>query len=165
MSSPSEHYRVGKRAVPVRVRLNSGRQISAVVQCAEQSDKHLGRERVKDVLNAEEPLVPLWNETTQANTLVNKAFIELVELEEPDLSRPDDPDLTDRRPVTILLASGTSVRGNLIISTPPGQDRTLDFLNRGERFFYLETEQAHCIVHLAHVVTVSDLDARINPAH
>jgi hypothetical protein len=153
----SDRFRVSKRPVPVRVRLSTGRQITAHLQCAEQAHGHHGRERVKDVLNAEDPVVPLWSEGPAACTLVNKRFIEMVELLEPDVVDPQEPDLSNHREVSVLMSSGTGIRGTLYISTPPGQSRTLDFLNRGERFFYLDTEHGMTIVHLEHVVTVSDL--------
>jgi hypothetical protein len=161
----NEQFRMIKRPVPVRVRLASGRQIGAIIQCAEQSEHRRTRERVKDLLNGEDALVPLWNETTQSNTLVNKRFIELVELEEPDAMDPQTLALCERRHVSILLSSGTGLRGSLLISTRPGQHRTLDFLNRGERFFYLETEIGMQVVHLEHVITATDLDTRISPVH
>jgi hypothetical protein len=151
---------VTKRLVPVRVRLTTGRQIAALVQCSEQAERRLGRERVKDLLNGDDALLPLWNELAQASTLVNKRFIELVELVEPDLARDGEPDLTTHRPVTLLLSSGSGLRGSLLVSTPPSQERTLDFLNRGERFFYLDTETVTQIVNLEHVVTVTDLEPR-----
>ena len=160
MAENPERFRVSKRPVPVRVRLATGRQISAHLQCAEHAHGHHGRERVKDVLNAEEDVIPLWSEGPAACTLVNKRFIELVELIEPDRVDPNEPDLTSHREVSVLLSSGTGLRGQLLISTPPGQSRTLDFLNRGERFFYLETENGMTIVHLEHVVTVSDVEQR-----
>jgi hypothetical protein len=156
----NEQFRVIKRPVPVRVRLASGRQLAAIIQCAEHTEHGGARERVKDVLNGEEALVPLWNETTESNTLVNKRFIELVELEEPDAMDPQTLALCERRHVSILLSSGTGIRGNLLISTRPGQHRTLDFLNRGERFFYLETELGMQVVHLEHVITATDMDTR-----
>jgi hypothetical protein len=163
--SDSDLYRVLKRPVPVRVRLASGRQIAAIVQCSEQNEKNRGRERVKDVLNGDDALVPLWNETSQANTLVNKRFIELVEITEPDEIDPATAELCEQKQVSLLLSSGTSLRGTLLISTPRGQHRTLDFLNRGERFFYLDTETGLHIVHLEHVVTAVDMDTRISPSH
>jgi hypothetical protein len=156
-SQNPERFRVVKRPVPVRVRLSTGRQISAHLHLAEHAHGHHGRERVKDVLNSEDDVIPLWSEGPAACTLVNKRFIELVELLEPDLIDPQEPDLSSHREVSVLLSSGTGLRGTLLISTPPGQNRTLDFLNRGERFFYLGTEHGMSIVHLEHVVTVSDL--------
>jgi hypothetical protein len=158
MSEVEEPYRVIKRLVPVRVRLTTGRQIAALVKCAEQAEHHAGRERVRDLLNAREPMIPLWNEVSQTSTLVNKRFIELVELVEPDSS--DAPDFATPRQVTLLLSSESGLRGSLRIATPPGHERTLDFLNEGDRFFYLETETGVQVVNLDHVVTVTDLEPR-----
>jgi hypothetical protein len=158
--SDEEAFRVIKRLVPIRVRLTTGRQISALVKCAEQAEHHRGRERVKDLLNAPEPLLPLWNEVSQTSTLVNKRFIELVELVEPDLASEDMPDLSTHRAVTILLSSESGLRGSLYVSSPPGHERTLDFLNGGDRFFYLESETGVQVVNIEHVVTVTDLELR-----
>lgn len=163
--SDTEQFRMIKRPVPVRVRLASGRQIAAWIQCAEHSEVNGEPERVKDVLNADDVMVPLWNEASQTNTLVNKRFVELVELVEGDLLDPATLELCERRHVSLLLSSGTGMRGNLLISTRPGQNRTLDFLNRGERFFYLETEIGMQVIHLEHVITATDLDSRISPVH
>jgi hypothetical protein len=164
MAEPAERFRVLKRPVPVRVRLATGRQLSAIVQCGEHAGTHHGRERVKDVLNAAEEIVPFWSESSQNCTLVNKRFVELVELLEPDLADAKEPDLTSRREVSLVLSSGTGLRGVLLVSTPPGQNRTLDFLNRGERFFYLDTEGGMYVVNLDHVVTVNDAEGKNSSA-
>jgi hypothetical protein len=128
-----------------------------VIQCNLHAAEHHGRERVKDVLNAKEPLVPIWSATDRSSLLINKAHIALMILEAHDLAEPDEPDMTDHHEVLITLASGLELRGTILVSTPPERSRTLDFLNRGERFFYLETSDGSRIISLEHVVSARDV--------
>lgn len=156
MSDQLSEFAVNKREVHVVLQLSTGRRMSAHVHCAVRSDRHHGRERVKDVLNGESPMFPAFSLDDGRWVLINKAFIELVELDEPDLAEPGETDLTEHREVEVTLASGVELRGTILVSTPPDRARTLDFLNRGERFFYLETERGSLVIGLAHVLSAGD---------
>ena len=57
-----------------------------------------------------------------------------------------------------MLADAVQLTGTILVSTPPERARTLDFLNRGERFFYLETAQGSRVIALQHVVCARDHD-------
>lgn len=163
MSEAENPYVVKKREVHAVLVLSNGQRVTARIPCDLHAMQHHGRERVKDVLNADSPMFPVWNEDDGRWTLLNKAFVELVELTQPDLAEEDDTDLTQHREIELVLARGTALRGTLLVSTPPERARTLDFLNRGERFFYLDTEQGTRIVGLAHVVSARDVDAAHDP--
>lgn len=159
--SDNNPFLVRKRDVSVRLTLSTGRVVSGTVQCSEHSEWHHGRERVKDVLNGEGEFMHLWGEGR--SVLIHKAFIEQVELSESDLASANEPDLTEHRDIDVLLASGAELSGTIFVSAPLGHTRTLDFLNRGERFYYLDSPQGTRIISLAHTVTVRDQKQSVRP--
>ncbi len=157
MADEQDSLVVSKREVPVVLQLSTGQRVPGVVHCNLRSGVHHGRERVKDVLNGPNAMLPV-HAADGSCTLFNKAFIEVVELAAPDLAEDGETDLSDHRKVALLLADGVKLRGTILVSTPPERARTLDFLNRGERFFYLETEPGSRVIALQHVVSARDHD-------
>jgi hypothetical protein len=139
--------------------LSTGQEFSGVIQCNLHAAEHHGRERVKDVLNSAAALVPIWSVSDRSCALINKSYIEMLVLDEMDLAEPGDPDMTLHRDVALTLARGTELRGTMLVSTPPERSRTLDFLNRGERFFYLQTTEGERLINLEHVVIARDFAA------
>jgi hypothetical protein len=151
----NEPFIVTKRAVRVVLQLSNGQRVPGVVHTNLHSSVHHGRERVKDVLNDPSPMLPVHGEDGTC-TLFNKSFIEVVELEQPDLAETGETDLTDHREISLVLADGLQLAGTILVSTPPERARTLDFLNRGEPFFYLETQQGSRVIALRYVLSVRD---------
>jgi hypothetical protein len=155
MTDEQNPFIVSKREVHVKLQLSTGQQVSGFIHCNVRSAEHHGRERVKDVLNGPSAMVPI-HLADGSYMLFNKAYIEVVELDHPDLAEEGETDLTDHRPIELLLADGMALHGTILVSTPPERSRTLDFLNRGERFFYLETEDGSRVIALQHVVSARD---------
>ncbi len=149
---------VPKLSATVLVRLTDGHAYKGEFRLASESAAHHGHERVKDVLNAEGPMIPFFNPEKNETTLLNKSHILMVELAAPDLASDSDTgtDFGDRRGLVVSLTGGIKVRGQVIINMPPDKDRTLDFLNRGERFFYLNSRDGLRIANLDHVIQVEE---------
>lgn len=158
MTDPQNPFIVTKREVRVVLQLSTGARVSGVVHCNLHSSAHHGRERVKDVLNNENAMLPVHSDGKCV--LFNKGFIEVVELEEPDVAEVGETDLSEHREVDLMLADGVALRGTILVSTPPERARTLDFLNRGQGFFYLETAQGSRVIALRHVLSAADHDAQ-----
>ncbi|MCW5827819.1 MAG: hypothetical protein KIT79_00750 [Deltaproteobacteria bacterium] len=156
--SEGGEYQVAKRSVPVMVRLTNGNAHKGDFLLAAQAEQHHGAERVKDLLNGSGEMVPLFSHLHNTPILLNKRHIEMVELTEPDLASDADRD-TDfaiHRQALLIMDSGSKLRGDLVVTMPSGHDRTLDFLNRGERFVYLESRDGTKIINLLHVIAVED---------
>jgi hypothetical protein len=155
MTDEPNPFLVNKREVHVRLQLSTGQRVEGFIHCNVRSAEHHGRERVKDVLNGPSSLVPVH--MADGNyVLFNKSYIEVVELDHPDLADDGEEDLTLHRGVDVTLADGVTLSGTILVSTPPERSRTLDFLNRGERFFYLETAVGSRVIALQHLVCVRD---------
>ncbi len=158
MAGPQD-LKLDKLLSPLTIHLASGQVIKAAVWVSRESDRHHGRERVKDVLNLAEPMLPIIAVDNGSASVLNRRHVLYVSLEGPDYASETDQaaDLSIHRTVMVRLSSGRGLKGELFITMPPGKDRTLDFLNRGDAFFYLRTEDGLKLVHLEHVVSVDDL--------
>lgn len=154
----NQELKVPKLSATVLVRLTDGHAYKGVFRLAAEAATHHGHERVKDLLNAPEAMIPFFNPEKSETVLLNKAHILMIELADPDRASDSDSeiDFADRRGLVVSLTGGIKVRGQVLINMPPEKDRTLDFLNRGERFFYLNSRDGLRIANLEHVIQVEE---------
>ncbi len=149
-----------KLRVQVIVRLSNGHAYKGDFLLAPTSDAHHGHERVKDLLNSPETMVPFFNPEKEAAILLNKQHIQMVEMQGPDLAGDpeNEPDFAEHRQLVVTLTAGIKIRGDILVTMPPGQDRTLDFLNRGEQFLYVNSRDGLRIINIDHLIAVEDFE-------
>jgi len=62
-----------------------------------------------------------------------------------------------RRPVRVMLTTGETFTGSVVILCPPGRDRVSDYLNNDERFRYVELADRTLLINSAHIVALTEL--------
>jgi hypothetical protein len=66
-------------------------------------------------------------------------------------------DVATRRRVHMLLTTGDTVVGNVVVFRPPGRDRLSDYARIEENFRYLELEDRTLLVNSAHIVALTEV--------
>lgn len=155
-------YRVPKVSVEVSVTLEGGLQVQGNAHVSPASGDHDGRERLIELLLADEPFMPLTSDEGDAR-LIHKRRIVLIRfasLYDADLS-PEETEGALEVPVRVELcgvpADRAIVDGRLLIVMPPGHCRILDVLNVARPFFPLLSDGGVALVGLKHVVSVTPL--------
>lgn len=154
----SEFY-VEKRRVRVAMRLADGRELNGDLFLSHVAPDHSGPEWVGDLLNRDQGFVPcdVGADGDPRVLLYNRAYIVTVKTLEPELEQSLDPSysIAPRQRVTIGLAGGDRLTGDLHIAMPEGRDRVSDFTSTGARFRYIETENGAVVVNFDHVVEIT----------
>ena len=154
-------FRVEKRRAEAEIILATGATLRGAFFLAGSSAKHVGPERIGDLLNGEQGFFPF--DTGRADPdmlLVNRAHVVLVRL----LDRVDEPQhdpgyaLATARNVAMLLTNGTSLTGTVRVYRPQGLDRLSDYARVSEPFRYVENPEGTYIVNSAHIVNLSEMD-------
>ncbi len=147
-------FRVEKRRAEAEITLANGGPVRGAFFLAGSSAKHVGPERIGDLLNAEIGFFPF--ETGAVTLLVNRAHVLAVRL----LDRTDEPQhdpgyaLATARQVAMVLTNGTTLGGTVRVYRPAGRDRLSDYAQSAESFRYLEGADATYIVNSAHIVSI-----------
>ncbi|MGQ0736034.1 MAG: hypothetical protein ACT4QD_20570 [Acidobacteriota bacterium] len=152
-------YRVEKMRAPATLTLSNGAVVSGYVFVSEASPTHAGRERIKDVLNAELGFFPfeVVDEAGTRTALFHREHVVLVTLAGNDEQRQDPGlEVATKREVTMLLTSGGRLTGYVRIFRPRGRDRLSDFARSPELFKYLETPDATVIFNTKHVLELME---------
>ena len=123
------------------------------------SARHVGPERVGDVLNAETGFFPFEiHEAERTHTvLFQRNHVVMVALADNEARREPGYGVATRRLVSLLLSSGRQVVGAVRVYQPQGRDRLSDWAQSGERFRYVETTAATLIVNIDHVVEAREV--------
>lgn len=149
--------RVEKRREAAELTLVTGATLSGFFFLAGSSQLHTGPERVGDVMNFEPGFFPF--DSGSATTLINRAHVLKVTLPsrmiEPQLDAGYD--VAKRRSVKLLLTTGESVTGHVVIFRPPGHDRLSDYAHSDERFRYVELPDRTILINSAHIVALSEV--------
>ncbi len=153
-----EEFRVPKTAVRVDVLLDGGRLVSGEVHAASEPGTPLGRERVLDLLQADEHFLPITG--AEGARLVNKNRIVAVRVAEPQDAGIDEVDEIDVHAlIEVRLArvpeERSLLRGTVAIAMPPGRTRVLDYLNGVGPFLPLATGEGMLLVARRYVLEVS----------
>ncbi len=150
-------FRVEKRREAAELTLVTGATLSGVFFLAGASQLHTGPERISDVMNLEAGFFPF--ETANGTVLVNRSHILKVSLPPQMIEAQLDAgyDLGTRRKVQVLLTTGDTVVGNVVVSRPPGRDRLSDYARIEENFRYLELEDRTLLINSAHIVALSEV--------
>ena len=150
-------FRVEKRRAEAEMTLATGTTVRGAFFLAGSSAKHVGPERIGDLLNAETGFFPFETGPDDADTLlVNRTHVVCVRL----LDRADEPqldpgyDVATAREVAMLLTDSRTLRGTVRVYRPQGRDRLSDYARSAEVFRYLETRDGTFIVNSAHIVSI-----------
>jgi hypothetical protein len=150
-----DEYRVPQRKVPVRVRLEDGRDIEGFLFAPDTGpDGEPGR--VVDRLNDEpERFLALVGE--RRSCLLHKGSVVAIELSPADgnLELHEGEHATEVR-VELRLETNLVVSGTICYTMPPERQRVLDFLNAAPDFISVETESSTTLLNVDRVISVVD---------
>jgi len=150
-------FRVEKRREAADVTLVTGATMSGVFFLASSSQLHTGPERIGDVMNFEPGFFPFESggETSQ----INRAHVLKVVLPTLMIEAQLDAgyDVATRRHVKILLTTGETIAGHVVVYRPAGHDRLSDYAQIDERFRYVELADRTVLVNSAHIVALTEV--------
>ena len=150
---------VEKRREAADVTLVSGATLAGVFFLAGSSQLHAGPERVGDVLNFEPGFFPF--ECNGETSLINRSHVLKVILPPQMIEAELDAgyDVGKRRHVRILLTTGESITGHVVVSRPYGHDRLSDYAQAYERFRYVQLPDRTLLVNSAHIVALTEVQS------
>jgi hypothetical protein len=150
---------VEKRREAADVTLVTGATLAGVFFLAGSSQLHAGPERVGDVLNFEPGFFPF--ESNGETSLINRSHVLKVVLPPQMIEAELDAgyDVGKRRHVRILLTTGESITGHVVVSRPYGHDRLSDYAQAYERFRYVELPDRTLLVNSAHIVALTEVQS------
>ena len=151
-------YRVEKRREAADVTLVTGATLSGVFFLAGSSHLHSGPERVGDLLNLAAGFFPF--ECKGETSLINRAHVLKVALPPQMIEAELDTgyDVAPRHHVKLLLTTGESITGHVVVFLPPGHERLSDYARMDERFRYVELPDRTLLVNAAHIVALTEVD-------
>jgi hypothetical protein len=150
-------FRVEKRREAAELTLVTGTTVSGSFFLAGSSQLHTGPERVGDVMNFEPGFFPF--ESGAGTTLINRAHVLKVMLPARMIEAELDAgyDVATRRTVKLLLTTGESITGNVVIFRPPPRNRLSDYAHSDERFRYVELPDRTILINSAHIVALTEV--------
>ena len=150
-------FRVEKRREAAELTLVTGTSLSGFFFLAGSSQLHTGPERVGDVMNFESGFFPFESGTT--TSLINRAHVLKVMLPARMIEAQLDAgyDVATRRTVKMLLTTGESITGNIVIFRPSPHNRLSDYAHIDERFRYVELPERTILINSAHIVALTEV--------
>jgi hypothetical protein len=150
-------FRVEKRRETADLTLVTGATMSGVFFLASSSQLHTGPERIGDVMNFEPGFFPF--ESGGETSLINRAHVLKVVLPTLMIEAQLDAgyDVATRRQVKILLTTGETITGHVVVYRPAGHDRLSDYAQIDERFRYVELADRTVLVNSAHIVALTEV--------
>jgi hypothetical protein len=148
-----EIYRIPRREVPVRIRVDDGRTLDGTLFTAATVSGRRPEDVLQHLNEMGEDFVPLV--CGPDSFLLNKAGIIWVQVTGVAAQEIAGEAGSGRQvPVRFSLAGGISVVGTLVIVMPQERSRVLDYLNAAGRFLPLFGEGTVTLVQRRFVVTV-----------
>jgi hypothetical protein len=150
---------IEKRREAADLTLVTGATLAGVFFLGGSSQQHAGPERVGDVLNLEPGFFPF--ESNGETSLINRAHVLKVVLPPQMIEAELDAgyDVATRRHVKILLTSGESITGDVVVFRPYGHDRLSDYAQVHEQFRYVELADRTLLVNSAHIVALTEVQS------
>ena len=150
-------FLVEKRRESADLTLVTGATLSGVFFLGGSSPLHTGPERVGDVMNRDDGFFPFG--TGGATTLINRAHVVKVTLPTQIIEAQLDSgyDVATRRQIKVVLTSGETITGQVVIYRPPGHDRVSDYTHIDERFRYIELADRTLLINSAHIVALTEV--------
>lgn len=163
-----EEYQVPKREMEAGVVLAGGREATVHLFLSERAEHHSGPERPSDLLNGDDPFVPVrFADSGFALLRRSSVLVMTVEAEaeragggaDPEAGLPGAgggpvPDSAERRDVRIVLDGGIEAEGTLTYVMPPGERRLQDYLNQAPAFVSLLAGNRAKLVNTGRIVRV-----------
>lgn len=150
-------FRVEKERSGATLTLSNGNSVSGFVFVSAGCASHQGRERVKDLLNAERGFFPFEIQENGEVSLFHRDHVMFVTLPSHDEPRQDPGyDVAVARDITLLLADGTRLAGRVRVYRPYGRDRLSDYARDTEPFLYLEDADRTYIINARHIVELRE---------
>lgn len=148
-------YRFEKRQVGARLALSTGTTRIGHFFVASALTTHGGPERVADLLNDHTGFFPFQHDDGSTGQY-NRAHVVYVQL--PAGVAEEELEATyavsKRRDVTMVLSTGETVGGTVLVTGPPGHERLSDYLRETKPFWYVLTPHGTLVVNSAHVVEI-----------
>jgi hypothetical protein len=114
---------------------------------------HGGAERVGDLLNGASGFFP-FQHSDGTTGQYNRNHLVMVTLAAGIAEEEFEPgfSVSLRREVSMLLSTGTSIDGTVLVSGPVGQERLSDYTRASKQFWYVLTSRGTVIVNSDHIV-------------
>jgi hypothetical protein len=114
-----------------------------------------GRERVGDLLNAEDGFFPFQRDDG-TTAQYNRAHVVLVRLPAGLAEETLEPGyhVATLRPVVITLSTGAHIDGSVAVYGPVGHERLSDYTRSEKHFRYVVTSSGTVIINSDHIVEV-----------
>jgi hypothetical protein len=149
-------FTVEKDRVAASLSLTTGQTVTGCFFVLGSLATAVGRERVGDLLNAEDGFFPFQREdgTTAQYNRAHLAFVRLPAGVDEEALEPGY-DVAQRRNVVMTLSTGARIDGTIALYGPVGYDRLSDYARRAKhRFQYVVTPFGSVIVNADHIVDV-----------
>jgi hypothetical protein len=156
-------FRIEKRRAEAILTLSDGRILAGCFFLGDASGRHVGPERIGDVLNSKGTLFPFQigdaDGGRSRTALIHRDHVVTVAL--PENEDALDPAYAMAQPhaVSLWLSSGHSLNGSIRFNRPPGQDRLSDWAESADRFCYIETEEGALLVNVSYVVEIREVES------
>jgi hypothetical protein len=139
--------------------LTNGTSVTGYMFVSAGSPSHQGRERIKDLLNAEHGFFPFEVQDSEGAevAMFHRDHVMFVTLSTHDEPRQDPGyDVAVARDVSLLLADGTRLTGRVRVYQPSGRDRLSDYARNTDSFLYLEDMDRTYIINARHIVELRE---------
>jgi hypothetical protein len=148
-------FKVDKDRVAASLSLATGQTVSGCFFVLGSLANAVGRERVGDLLNAEDGFFPFQRDdgTTAQFNRAHVVFVRLPAGIDEEALEPGY-DVALRRNVVITLSTGARIDGTVAVYAPIGYDRLSDYTRRARHFRYVATPFGSVIVNSDHIVEV-----------
>ena len=152
-------FRFEKDQVAASLSLATGRVVSGCFFVVGSVATHAGRERVGDLLNAEDGFFPFQRQDG-TTAQYNRAHVVLVRLPAGLAEETLEPgyDVALQRSVIITLSNGAHLDGTVAVYGPVGHERLSDYARSPKHFRYVVTSDGTVIVNSDHIVEVIEKD-------
>lgn len=114
---------------------------------------HGGPERVGDLLNGASGFFPFQHHDGTTGQY-NRNHLVMVTLPAGMAEEESEPgfSVSLRREVSMMLSTGTSIDGTVLVSGPVGHERLSDYVRASKQFWYVLTSRGTVIVNSDHIV-------------
>ena len=148
-------FRVDKERVAASLSLATGQMVAGCFFVIGSLNNAAGRERVGDLLNAEDGFFPFQRDDG-TTVQFNRAHVGFVRLPAGIDEESLEPgyDVSQRRSVIMTLSTGARIDGVVTVAGPVGYDRLSDYTRRARHFRYVVTPFGSVIVNADHIVEV-----------
>jgi hypothetical protein len=148
-------FKVEKDRVAASLTLATGQTVGGCFFVLGSLNTAIGRERVGDLLNAEDGFFPFQRDDG-TTAQYNRAHVVLVRLPAGVDEEALEPgyEVAQRRKVIMTLSTGARIDGIVTVYGPVGYDRLSDYTRRAKHFRYVVTPFGSVIVNAEHIVEV-----------